>query len=532
MRTGALLGLVAGLLLLRLATLGLPPLFDKTEGRYGEIGRAMAESGDWITPTLHGGEPFWGKPPLHFWMTAASIRLFGVNEWAARLPGFLSSLGILLLLFRAGDRWGGRETARLAVVLLGSSALFVLLAGAALLDGTFTLAVTGALLSLFATPRSGRSRRGYAFFLFTALGLLAKGPVAVVLIGAPPLLEGIVTRSARRVRDLPWLPGVLLLLSVAAPWYVLAERKTPGFLNYFFLHEHLLRFLRKEYGDLYGHGHVSPYGLVWILGFAAFLPWAPSVLGAARRAWGGRLRREEGDGSLFLWIAAAWPLLFFTLSRSLSLPYVYPALPPLALLLAGELAASGGGERAPRWSPLFTALLLGVGVLFARRDLGLSPAETARLLAAPIALAALAGAAAAWGGGTFRLAAAVLLFPVTVLVVTIDTPRPLAERNSTRALARTAMAASGRESAVFFDGAPPSAEFYFRGRVENLGGEGGRIGSACAEGAPLLVREDRLARLPAGAAARADSIGSAGRYRVFRIRPAAKTQPEREGEGR
>ena len=65
LRAGTVLGVLLALLLLRLATLGVAPLFDKTEGRYGEIGRAMAASGDWITPTLHGGEPFWGKPPLH-----------------------------------------------------------------------------------------------------------------------------------------------------------------------------------------------------------------------------------------------------------------------------------------------------------------------------------------------------------------------------------------------------------------------------------------------------------------------------------
>ncbi|MFH1279419.1 MAG: glycosyltransferase family 39 protein [Candidatus Eisenbacteria bacterium] len=530
-RSGALLGLVLGLLLLRLVTLGAAPLFDQTEGRYGEIGREMAAGGDWITPTLHGGEPFWGKPPLHFWMTAASIRLFGANEWAARLPGYLASLGLLLLTARAGGAAGGRDAALLAAALLGSSALFVLLAGAVLLDATFTFAVTGALVSLYVAPGGRRPSAwwGYGFFLFAALGLLAKGPVALVLIGAPVVLEGALTKSVRRVRGLPWFPGALVFVAVAAPWFVLAERKTPGFLDYFFFHEHLLRFLRKEYGDLYGHGHVSPYGMVWLLGFAAFLPWTPALLGLARRSWRRRVDPEGGEGGRFLWLWALSPLLFFTFSRSLSLPYVYPALPPLTVLLAREYAGPEGGERTPRWSPPFAAALLVAGVFIARREFGLGTEETARLVALPALLLALAAVAAARGGRTFRFVAAVLVFPVAVLAVAVDTPRPLAERNSTRALARAATAVSGREGAVFFEGVPPSAEFYFRGRVTDLKGNGNGIDGACAGGVPLLVREDRLDRLPAGTAARADSIGRMGRYRIFLVRPRPGAVPGRGG---
>ncbi len=494
------LAVVGALLLLRLATLGLPPLFDKTEGRYAEIGREMADSGDWITPTLHGGEPFWGKPPLHFWGTALSIRLFGLSEWAARLPSFLAAIGILLIVWRAGREAAGAEAAKGAVVLLAGSALFFLLSGAVLIDVTFTLAVTGASGSflLFARDRKRRGA-GLVFYLFLALGLLAKGPVVLPLVFLPILVRSVIRKSAADLFALPWLPGAAIILLVAAPWFLLAERKTPGFANYFFIHEHVLRFLRKEYGDLYGHGHVSPYGLVWILGFVSFLPWSPAVLRLAlghRRARSPAAGEDGGADLAYLWLWSLSPLLFFTFSRSLSLPYVFPALPPLAILLGRGLAR--GEWKGPRASLLFSGLLLIAGVIYARATLPLTGGETAALLAAPVLLTA-AGVVFLRREGTGGLIACALLFPAAVLSISIFTPGALERGNSTRHLAEAVEREGGRGAmaeTIFWDGMSLSAEFYFRGEAIDLKGDAEKLrfiaASDDAAGRFLIARRGRL----------------------------------------
>ncbi len=524
--TGArpLLVLLFVLLLARLLTLGMPPLFDTTEGRYGEIGRAMAASGDWITPMLPGGEPFWAKPPLHFWLTAASIRAFGVNEWAARLPGFLAALATLLLVYRAARSLrAGREEAMLAVVLLGSSLLLVLLSGVVLLDVTFTFAVTGAFAS-FAALLGGASRRaqGILFFLFLSIGLLAKGPVVLALVFLPILVWAAAKKRGGALRSLPWGPGVALLLVVVAPWFVLAERKTPGFCNYFFIHEHILRYLQSDYGDRYGHGHVSPHGLVWVLAFVAFLPWSPAVIGALRRSW--RARRDEGatdDGTALLLSWALLPLLFFTFSRSLSLPYVLPSLPPLALLLARDAAAGGFARLIPGWGFFLSPVLLLAGAVY---GLGTFGGMGGRGLAIPVLAALLlAAAAAAWRrGARLRMAVQVAIFPLFLATLALALPGGVEEGKSTRHLRNWVRenSAPPPDEVFFFDGPPLSASFYFGGKARDLRGEEEEIRRLGGNGgeAVLFVREDRAKRLGDDSLSLLSQEGKSGRYLVFRVR--------------
>ncbi len=186
-RGGPLLWALAILVLMRIATLGVYPLMDTTEARYGEIARKMVELGDGITPWFDYGVPFWGKPPLSFWLTAASFKLFGINEFAARLPHLLGALLVVWLIWDWQARSSRRE-AMLAIVLLASSALFFVAAGAVMTDMTLTvgttLAMRGFWLGLHGTD-TGRRRERWLLFLGLAVGLLAKGPIVLVLTGLP-----------------------------------------------------------------------------------------------------------------------------------------------------------------------------------------------------------------------------------------------------------------------------------------------------------------------------------------------------------
>lgn len=345
--------LLALLLVMRIAAMAGLPLMDTTEARYGEIGRKMAVLGDWVTPWYDDGVPFWGKPPLSFWATAASMRLLGISELTARLPHLLCGGLIAVLVWRFARHRGNQREALLSVALLAGAALFFVSIGAVMTDTVMVVCTTLALcsfwLALHADSDTERRRQGWLFFIALGLGLLAKGPVAVVLSGLPVLLW---VALQRRVRDtwhaLPWLRGSLLALAIAAPWYLLAEQHTPGFLNYFLVGEHWHRFVTPGWtGDRYGHAHQMPIGAIWVYAWGALLPW--SVL-MPLAAWHWRRARvEDGQASLrlYLWLWALLPLVFFTAARNIIWTYALPSLPAAALLMARWLTLRS--PRAEAW---------------------------------------------------------------------------------------------------------------------------------------------------------------------------------------
>jgi len=337
--------LVAALALLlvglRLALMAAVPLMDTTEARYGDIGRRMLESGNLVTPWFNDGVPFWGKPPLSFWLTAASFRLFGVGEFSARLPHFLCAAAIVALVWQMALRRSRREAAIAALLLGGCAGMYVGGAGVmtdpSLVLGT-TLAMAGFWRAMHAVEDDDRLRGHAMLFGGLALGLLAKGPLALVL--AMPPIAGWALLS-RRVpaawRGIAWVRGLLLTLAIAAPWYVLAEMRTPGFLEYFLAGEHFQRFLTPGWrGDLYGSAHREPIGMIWAFGLAAVLPW-PLVLWSRQRDRQPTLP-ADAPWRLYLLLWAVWPLVFFTAARNIIWPYVMPALPAAALLAAAWVA--------------------------------------------------------------------------------------------------------------------------------------------------------------------------------------------------
>ncbi len=205
---------------IRLLSLGSYPLMDTTEARYGEVARKMAELGDWITPWYDVGVPFWGKPPLAFWLSAGGQLLLGANEFASRLPHWL--LGVLVL-WLVWD-WQAREDrrqARIACVLLGSSALFFVASGAVMTDMALALALVLAMRGFWLGLHGAegiRRREGWLMFLGLGLGLLAKGPLTLILAGLPIGLWTLLEWRWRALwRGLPWIRGSLLMLLVAAP---------------------------------------------------------------------------------------------------------------------------------------------------------------------------------------------------------------------------------------------------------------------------------------------------------------------------
>src|SRR5690606_22650450 len=137
--------LIIFLVLARLVSMAVLPLMDTTEARYAEIARKMVVLGDWITPWADDNLPFWGKPPLSFWLTAATLFSFGVSEFSARIPHFLCALFIGFLVWDMALRQEGRRAAVLAISVLAGSALFLVSSGAVMADMALVLGTTAAL---------------------------------------------------------------------------------------------------------------------------------------------------------------------------------------------------------------------------------------------------------------------------------------------------------------------------------------------------------------------------------------------------
>ena len=346
----ALLGIA---LVIPLFAMMLIPLADTSEPRYAEIARLMYESGDWITPWFAPGNPFWGKPPLSFWLQAISMHIFGPTEFAARLPSWIATLLTLGVLYRCCSTVFNIATARLAVLIYATCALSFVTSGAVLTDPFLALGATLCMTGwIMATNSSGLFWR-YSFFIGLVIGLLAKGPLILVLAGGaivPWLLFYPQPRGT--IRSLPWLKGIALTFVLSAPWYLAAEFKTPGFLNYFFLGEHFLRFVDPGWkGDLYGTAHKAPFGTIWYYWLQASFPWGLAGLfilmkGLLKTKQRTAMRQRLSDPRLGYFLA--WSLftpLFFTLSGNILWTYILPSLGGFSICLAYACPQSSAEEH-------------------------------------------------------------------------------------------------------------------------------------------------------------------------------------------
>ena len=395
------------LYLLPLAQRGL---VGPDEPRYASIARQMAESGDWITPTLWG-EPWFEKPAMLFWLGALGY-VFGIDEFV-RLPVALLSLGFLAFFWRCvRDAFGELESIT-ATCVLGTSAGWVAYADAAVFDAPVTIFTSAAMLSLLPWVRDpGRDHRTCIawFGCLLGLGMLSKGLVAPVV--ASCALAPVLFDKPRRVLDLLSPRALIPFSAVCLPWYAACYWLNGRmFLDEFIVRHHLERFLSPSLQ------HVQPWWFFApvVLGF--LLPWTPLLFSFDRFA----LWSEPSLRYLTTW--ALGPLVFFSLSVNKLPAYVLPVLPPLAILLAvqwkrskrrGLLLAVAGTLLLV---PLAGALLppaLADGIT--RAWGGLAPDSLAAALLAGLGVFALAALCALKPGGSWAIPA---VGGVSVLALTL-----------------------------------------------------------------------------------------------------------------
>ncbi len=356
-RTDSLLlaGFCAFLFLYGLAQFGL---IGADEPRYAQVAREMLERHEWITPVL-GGQPWLEKPPLYYWQAMMAYRVFGVSDWAARLPSAVDASVLVLAVyfflrrFRPGFELDG-------ALIAASSAGVIGYARAASMDMALAAAFTIGLLGWWAWRASGKRIYLTVFYGFMAWGALAKGPVALFLAALVIFLYAAAVRESRLVLKTLWLPGILLFCAIAMPWYVAVQLRNPEFFRVFILEHNLGRFSK----DLYHH--TEPFWYYLPVTALALVPWTVFVIASflerARSWWTKRCPANGADldcENQFGVFACCWlivPVLLFSISQSKLPGYILPAIPAGALLLADYLRQHLN-ERDARPTPTGLAVL-------------------------------------------------------------------------------------------------------------------------------------------------------------------------------
>jgi 4-amino-4-deoxy-L-arabinose transferase-like glycosyltransferase len=326
-------------------TLFQPPLLDDADSGHAETAKEMIERGDWVTLHLNGIR-YYEKPPLMFWAIAASFRYLGVSEWSARLPISATLLALVLVTFLFGRRIYGDTGGFYAGLILATGFGPYIFTRILISDILVTLWLTLALYLFYIGLEQGHPSRlvCWSMAAVTGLNVLSKGLIGVVFPGGIMFLYLVLTRNLAHLKRMRLVSSALVFLAVAAPWHILAAIRNPdipdrrGFVWFYFVNEHIMRYLNKRVPHDYG---TVPLFLFWGLLLLWIFPWS-SFLIQALAAIPRRLKdltvRQRANLLLAVW--AGLILLFFSFSTRQEY-YSLPALPALALLVGAVLAQEG-----------------------------------------------------------------------------------------------------------------------------------------------------------------------------------------------
>ena len=353
------------------ANLGAIGLVGPDEPRYAWIARAMAKTGDWVTPRLWG-IPWFEKPILYYWAAAIGFRMHLPAEWAARLPSALAALVAAVAIgWLAWRNYGGEEDlstspAPLAPVIFSTSVAAIAFSRAATPDMLFSAAITvamvcaasvlrraGALRVLDSAHSTNQAESLLPLVLwgaFLGIGVLAKGPAAVILTGGALGIWALATSHWRAALRLAHPIAIAAFCAVALPWYVLCARRNPDFLHVFIFQHNFERYLTPLFQ------HQQPFWFFAPITILALLPWSVFLIAAAQEAltlW--RDKSWTNSPGFFVACWAIFPIVFFSFSQSKLPSYILPAVPALALVAAISAVRSFGSSRT-------SAIILSAGV--------------------------------------------------------------------------------------------------------------------------------------------------------------------------
>lgn len=350
-------------LILYVAILGALPQMEPDEARYSVIASEMNTSGNYVTPQIKH-TIYLEKPPLSAWMTALAFKVFGENDFSARLFTGLCAWGCILLVFWIGRHFRDEKTGLYAAAILSVSAFPFILGRIHILDMPLTLFLSLAIWLGYLALTAGKKRYLYGLYVACALAFLTKGLIGVVFPFAILVFWLLWAGRWRHILKLISPVGILIFLVVACPWLYLAHKENADFLWFFFVREHFMRFTTKM------HGKTEPFFFFVPIILGGALPWLVYLLRAWRpsalRFW---LFSKEENKLLVVWFLFIF--LFFTVSSSKLAPYVAPVFLPIALF-AGSIfrhyeetleAPSGWQKRAYRFFVYFQSAVIMIGLL-------------------------------------------------------------------------------------------------------------------------------------------------------------------------
>ena len=409
-----------------LVGLGSTGLSDPDEGRNAEVAREMLASGDWITPRINDAV-YLDKPPVFFWAVAASLGVFGVGEWGARLPSALAAIAGIALAAAFARRHLGPTAGWASAAILGLSPLYVVFGRLVIFDMCLLVCTTAAVMAAYESLESERPGRlpPAVFFAAAGVGTIIKGPVALLVPLLVAVAWALVRGAPRRLGRLRWGQGILVYLAIVTPWAVAVEGLHPGFLNYALLGENLARMTANPYDT------ARPFHFYARVLLPGLFPWVVLVAVHAVAALVRRLRGRvvaanagaadahaaaggtgerggaderggapsEAPAVRFLWVWLAVLVLFFSVITSKRPSYILPCAVPVAILAAHVIVRAARREGAAAADRSAGAMILAA----------MCALVAGGLLLAPSVLRSTALAA----GLEERIAAHAALFPLT-----------------------------------------------------------------------------------------------------------------------
>ncbi len=340
-------------LLIFWAGLGRIGLIDPDEPFYAVTAREMVEGNDWLTPKIFG-EPQFEKPIFYYWCVAASFKIFGISEWAGRVPSALPATLLVFLMYWFVTRVFNRRAGLLAAVVLGSGLEYAIMSRLMLTDISLALFIGGALFFywLAVDDEKNRARWIILHFVFGGLAMLTKGPLGLIVTLLAAGAFSLVTKRPHPYRGRAVWIGIALYLAIGLPWYVIMTVQHGwGFLHHFIMHENIGRFFRAEHQ---AHRHFYYYFGILIGGS---LPWIPALAMACSRA----VRGIRHDPRLvFLWSWLITSFIFLTCAQSKLPSYFFFVFVPVAVLIGvvlDDLLAKGFRDTKERVVVLLLAIV-------------------------------------------------------------------------------------------------------------------------------------------------------------------------------
>ncbi len=466
---------------LYLPCLGAPALWEPDEGRYAEIAREMVASRDYVTPR-NNFELYFEKPPLVYWCDAAMIDLFGPTEFAVRLPSALFSIGQVIVTAALADAMLGATAGLLSALALMLMPLFFAFARFATLDPALAFFLTAALASFYRASRcdsfAAHASRTWMIVsaAMLAMGTLAKGPVAPILGAAVILIYLATEHRLLEIAQMPLIWCAAIYFAIATPWFVIAEARNPGFLGFFFIHEHLQRYVSsREHG--WGLWFFIPIVIAGCWPWIFFAPLGWSAMRTARADSGDEPRVPTRSDARLLLIWFSVIFVFFSIPRSKLGTYILPSLPPLAIFAGFGLArlSSLAHEHRGRLLKYFAianvaiAAVATIALAVALRPTHPALAQFGILIAVAIAFGAISMYANGRDPAGTYYGIGALAIAMIVTIVLAEKARDAASSLSTyRNLARTVAPYLGAKDAGSDDPSRECALASYRHYVQSL----------------------------------------------------------------